>query len=116
MVSTPSSVSRCGPSGDCDASAPIACTLGADDACTRHDEWTRLLGSATGRTAIDGGLRVTLSGDADLGELSRLIVAERGCCDFYRFALTIDERGTALEVTAPDDARIVLTSLFGEAA
>jgi hypothetical protein len=43
----------------------------------------------------------------------RLTVAEQSCCQFFAFAITVDERGTALEVRAPHDARPVLQSLFG---
>ena len=78
------------------------------------DDWTRALADVTDRTGIDGGLRLQLSVGSDLADLARLIVAEQGCCAFYRFALTVDERGIALEVTAPEDAATVLASLFGE--
>lgn len=107
----------CGPACGCTpaASVPIACTLGADDVRTRLAEWAAVLDTVTHRTPIAGGLRLAFSPAVDTPELARLATAERGCCAFYRFALTFDERGTALEVTAPEDAAVVLASLFGDA-
>jgi hypothetical protein len=46
-------------------------------------------------------------------DLARLAAAEQDCCRFLAFALVVDGRGIALEVHAPDDARPVLTTLFG---
>jgi MerR family copper efflux transcriptional regulator len=106
-------VAGCGPSCGCSSSAPIACTLGADDLATRLDEWSVVLAAVTDRAAIDGGLRLTFGASLDLAELARLVVAEQTCCAFFRFALTVDERGIALEVAAPADATTVLASLFG---
>jgi len=45
-----------------------------------------------------------------------LVAAEQDCCQFLRFAITVDVRGVALEVTAPDDARPIVESLFGAAS
>ncbi len=116
MTSITPTATGCGPSCGCTTPAPIACTLGADDLATRIDDWNRTLADVTSRTAIDGGLRLQLSPGIDVADLARLVVAEHGCCAFYRFALTADERGIALEVTAPADAEAVLASLFGDAA
>jgi hypothetical protein len=117
MTTTAPSTTACGPSCGCGSTPPIACSLGSDDLAARIDQWTTILeATVTGRSAVDGGLRLALCADVDLGPLTRLVVAERGCCAFYRFALTVDERGIALEVTAPDEAQGVLASLFGEAA
>jgi len=46
----------------------------------------------------------------------RLAAAEQDCCQFFTFAITIDSRGVALEVRAPDDALPVLHTLFGRPA
>ena len=57
---------------------------------------------------------------APFAELIRLITAEHDCCQFFTFAITIDTRGIALEVCAPDDApddaASVLHALFGAPA
>jgi hypothetical protein len=43
-------------------------------------------------------------------------VAEHDCCPFFGFAVRVDGRGVALEVTAPADAQLLLESVFGVAA
>jgi MerR family copper efflux transcriptional regulator len=103
---------------------PVACTLGPGEMSTRLDEWNALLADrqdllrgVTARRALDdGGLRLEFGPDTDVTEIARLAAAEQGCCRFFTFALTIDDRGVALEVHAPADARSVLTALFGAAA
>jgi MerR family transcriptional regulator, copper efflux regulator len=104
--------------------APIACTLGAGEMSTRLDDWSALLAhkqellqGVTARSALDdGGLRLEFGAGTDVTEIARLAAAEQGCCRFFRFALVIDDRGTALEVHAPPHGQPVLTALFGVAA
>ena len=43
----------------------------------------------------------------------RLAAAEQDCCRFFGFAITVDDRGVALEVRAPHDALDVVHALFG---
>ena len=50
-----------------------------------------------------------------VGELAELAAAEQGCCGFFRFAITIDDRGIGLEVTAPPEAVELVRELFGTA-
>jgi hypothetical protein len=97
------------------ASAPIACTLQPRAMPDRLAEWAVVVESATRRTRIDGGLRIDLRGDIDLGDLGLLIGAEQRCCAFLSFALGVDADGIALEVRAPDRAADVITSVFGPA-
>lgn len=92
---------------------PIACTLGAQSMRGRLDEWQRLLAHVEQRELIDGGLRATFGPATPLDELMRLAAAEQDCCQFLTFAITIDSRGVALEVRAPDDGLPVLHALFG---
>ncbi|MBI4932386.1 MAG: MerR family transcriptional regulator [Actinobacteria bacterium] len=98
------------------AAAPIACTLRPESIDRRLDDWRHLLAHVERREPIDGGLRATLGPATPLGELMRLAAAEQDCCQFFTFAITIDSRGTALEVRAPHDALPVLHSLFGQPA
>lgn len=92
---------------------PIACSLGPADQATRIDEWRDVLVRVTARAPVDGGLRLTLAPDAPVAEIARLAVAEQACCQFFSFALTVDGRGTALEVTAPADALPIVHAFFG---
>ena len=98
------------------AQVPIACTLAAGDVPVRVEEWRRLLSFVVAREELDGGgRRLTFAGDAavDAPAVAALAAAEHACCGFFRFAVTIDGRGLALEVRAPDDAREMVDALFG---
>lgn len=94
---------------------PIACTLGPGTMRTRLDEWEALLVHVRERITINSGLRLEFAGTVPVDELMRLSTAEQDCCQFFAFAITIDARGIALEVSAPDDATSVLHALFGAA-
>lgn len=96
---------------------PIACTLEPGAMPERLADWKAVLDRATTRVATaDGGLRIELGDDVDLGELARLIGAEQHCCAFFSFALTVDLRGSALEVRAPEGAANIVAEMFGHAA
>ena len=96
---------------------PIACTLEPGAMPDRLAEWStvRLQVQARSRTA-DGGLRLEFGGDVDVAGLARLVAAEQHCCPFFSFALTVDERGTGLEVRAPEGAADIVAELFGPVA
>jgi DNA-binding transcriptional MerR regulator len=84
---------------------PIACTLQADAMPQRIEQWQALLETARARVMTpDGRLRVEFDRGIDFGELARLVEAEQQCCSFFAFTVTIDGRGVALEIDAPDDA------------
>ena len=96
--------------------ADIACTLSHEEMGDRMADWQTVLAHVDAREPVDGGIRLTLDRDVDLGEVSRLARAEWSCCSFFSFSITVDGRGTALEVRAPEAARELLTSVFGAAA
>ena len=92
----------------------IACTLDAVAMPDRLAEWDEVLAHVRSRSAIDGGgLRVELDDQLPLADLATLVAAEQACCAFFSFAITIDARGVALEVRAPEGADAIVTSLFG---
>jgi MerR family copper efflux transcriptional regulator len=95
---------------------PIVCTLGGDAMPARVDEWQSLLEHVTERSPLAGGTRLTFEEDAPVTELARLVHAEHTCCAFFAFAITVDDRGVALEVTAPPEAQALVAELFGAAA
>ena len=97
-------------------SSPIACTLGADSMHERLDDWRAVLAHVERREAIDGGVRASLDPSAPLESLMHLTIAEQDCCQFFDFAITVDDRGIALEVRAPDDALPIVHALFGAPA
>lgn len=99
------------------AEPAIACTLPAGEMADRVEDWQAVLAHVADREQTrDGGLRLSLGAGVPLGELARLAVAEQGCCSFFAFAITVDSRGVALEVRAPDDAADLVTAVFGVAA
>jgi len=113
------------PDGPCDASCgcigepespPVACTLDASALPGRIKEWRDVVGHVVGRTPIDGGIRLELDPAAPLDQLALLMRAEQGCCSFFAFSLTVDQRGVALEVGGPAEGLAILDALFGDAA
>lgn len=91
----------------------IACTIDQTEAGQRIRDWQAVLEYVTDRAPIDGGIRLTFGPTADVAEITRLARAEWACCSFFAFSVTVDDRGTALEVRAPDEARELVTSAFG---
>ncbi len=64
----------------------------------RLNEWRTVLAYASSRTrGGDGALRIEFA-DVPVADLARLVVAEQQCCAFLSFAITVDDRGVALEV------------------
>jgi DNA-binding transcriptional MerR regulator len=106
---------------------PVTCTLDAAGMGDRLAEWAALLdpevaagpdGAASpagvvARSAVDGGVRLVFGPGADVAAIARLAAAEQGCCRFFRFTLTIDDSGVALEARAPAGAGDLVTALFG---
>ena len=93
----------------------IACSLDGEDIPVRRQDWKELLAHVSGRTPIDGGVRLELDEATPVEQLARLVHAERSCCRFFAFALTFDERGLALEVRAPSAAQPIVDELFASA-
>jgi MerR family copper efflux transcriptional regulator len=92
----------------------ITCTLSAVSMNGRITDWRSLLAHVIHRETVDGGVRSVFTPDVPTAELMRLVAAEQGCCRFFQFTITIDDRGVALEVRAPADALPIVTSMFGE--
>ena len=72
-----------------------------------------MLEHAERRAPLEDGVRIELSLDTPVQELMRLVAAEQDCCQFLRFAITVDARGVGLEVRGPADAQVIIESLFG---
>jgi hypothetical protein len=94
---------------------PIACTLEPGDVADRLGEWRALVAHVVGRSELPGGHRLVLGPGVDAGALATLAASERACCAFLDFAITIDARGVALEVTATAEGRPVLDELLAGA-
>lgn len=93
----------------------IACTLDARSMPARLADWHAVLAHVRARsTAADRTLRVEFGDTLPLAQLATLVAAEQQCCAFFSFAITIDHRGVALEVSAPEGTETIVASLFGE--
>jgi hypothetical protein len=95
---------------------PIVCSLDPSSlAARRAGVLAELLRRATSRADLDDGLRVTFpssSGTLDL--IARTIEAERQCCRFLTFQLTVpaDLGAFVLDLTGPPGTRDFLGDLL----
>jgi MerR family transcriptional regulator, copper efflux regulator len=99
-----------------DTEPPLACSLEPAGIPDRLAAWQALLSTVVRRERLDDCLRMTLPASADVGELAHLARAEHECCPFLTFTMTFDERGTGLEVRAPEAALDDVATMFGFAA
>jgi hypothetical protein len=87
------------------ADIPIACTLSPDALQTRRDRLLAdLFRRAEHHELTDDGLRVRFFSDADsVATLGRIVDAERQCCRFLRFVITVEPDGgpVVLELSGP---------------
>ena len=92
----------------------IACTLSAGSMKGRIGGLAGVaLARVERREAIDGGVRSVFAPSVPIDDLMRLVAAQQDCCQFFRFAITVDTRGVAVEVRAPEDALSIVESMFG---
>jgi hypothetical protein len=97
---------------------PIACSLDVASLTARRagllSELTR---AATHRSVLEDGLRLTFAASsATLDLIARAIDAERQCCRFLRFQLTVepDLGAFVLTLTGPAGAREFIAGLLTE--
>jgi hypothetical protein len=94
---------------------PIACTLRPDELSARAaDLLPGIARLANVRAPIEGGYRFEFVASSDcLNAIVAMIDAERRCCRFMRFQLTVEPDGGAvrLDVTGPAGTREFLLGL-----
>lgn len=91
---------------------PSDCTLDDADLGPRLVDWGGVLSHVDRRVPLDEGVRLELDAATPVGQLAELVAAERSCCNFFRFAITVDTRGVGLEVRTDADHRAVIDGLF----
>ena len=95
---------------------PVACTLDPATLKTRREGLlNEVLRAASQRQALPNGLRLQFNASSDtLALITRAIDAERRCCRFLTFRLTLepDEGPIALEMTGPPGTREFLSALL----
>jgi hypothetical protein len=95
---------------------PIACTL-TDDALRARQNGllARIASMATNKTTLTTGYRLEFPATSDaLTEITAMIDAERQCCRFLRFTLTVEPNlgSIVLELTGPEGTRDFLEGLL----
>jgi hypothetical protein len=90
----------------------IACTLDAAALPARLDEWRALVGKASARTPVDGGLGLDFGADVSAAAIADLAARELACCAFFDFTVRITSGGVRLEVRAPEEARGLVEELL----
>jgi hypothetical protein len=85
-------------------SAPIACTLDGLDRAARGREWRALRERARiGEHRTETTLTTTWRRDDGVqAEVERLVAAERECCGFLSFDLTISDDSVTLVTAFPE--------------
>lgn len=95
---------------------PIACTLDpAALAARREGLLAQLLQRAGARHETEHGYRLEFAARGDiLDSIARTVEAERHCCRFLRFQITVEPDGgpIALDLAGPPGSREFLAALF----
>lgn len=98
------------------ADPPIACTLTPDALAARREGLlTELVGLALNRELLPDGLRLTFDPTSQLlSTIAREVEAERQCCRFLRFGITVEPDGGAiiLELNGPPGTREFIAALL----
>ena len=98
------------------ADMPIVCTLGADALHARREGLLAdVLRRAEHRELTEHGLRMRFTSDTDtVATLARVVYAERQCCRFLRFVITVepDAGAVLLELSGPAGTREFLAGLL----
>lgn len=92
---------------------PIACSLAADHAGARIEEWRQFVSRRVVEIArSEGSVRLRLE-DSDEALLLATDLArrEKTCCAFFEFRLVPLPEAVWLEVEAPDEAAAILDEL-----
>ena len=101
------------------ADLPIACTLTDDALRTRKQGLLgRVANQATSISRIPSGYRLEFAADLDtLSLVVSMIEAERQCCRFLRFSLSVEPNlgPIALELTGPGGTQEFLDALLDPA-
>jgi len=105
-----------GPAGAA-AAQPISCSLDAGEMAGRMDDWQSLLGLLIGRAPLSDGISLSFAPEpAVAAQVARLAVAEQACCSFFDFTVRVSEGELHLDVRGPQEAREIISALFGTAA
>jgi hypothetical protein len=98
------------------AELPIACTLTPEALRTRREGLLMdLVRRAVRREDLSDGLRLEFAPSGEtLALIARVVEAERHCCRFLRFGMTVEPDGgpVFLDLTGPAGTRDFISALF----
>jgi hypothetical protein len=98
------------------AELPIACTLTPEALRTRREGLLMdLVRRAVRREDLSDGLRLEFAPSGEtLALIARAVEAERHCCRFLRFGMTVEPDGgpVFLDLTGPAGTRDFISALF----
>ena len=98
------------------ADVPIACTLSPDALKIRRDGLLAdLFQRAEHHELTQHGLRIRFAPAADaVATIARMVDAERKCCRFLRFVITVEPDGgsVSLELSGPAGTREFIAGLL----
>lgn len=97
------------------ADLPIVCTLTPEALTARREGLlARLVRRAERQQVLPDGYRLRFApAEGVLADIARVLDAERQCCQFLRFTLTVEPGGgpIQLELTGPPGSREFLSAL-----
>ena len=100
------------------ADLPIACTLSPAALKARKENLLNtVLHRANERLELVNGWRLQFAAESDmLSAISRAVNAERQCCRFLRFTITVepDDGPISVDLTGPVGTREFLAAMFDE--
>jgi hypothetical protein len=95
---------------------PVVCTLNPDALSARRQGLlSELLQQSAGRELLPDGLRLRFAPSGEtLSSIARTVEAERHCCRFLRFTLTVepDDGQFTLDLTGPQGTREFVAALL----
>lgn len=92
----------------------LACTLEPSAVPARVDEWRSLAATATSVDRGSDGVTLRFPDTVDVAAVARLAAAERACCGFFTFTLSLAPSGVTLAIAAPPQGRSLVDALVPE--
>ncbi len=90
----------------------LSCSLPAGELDERAEEWTALDPHVRSRGRVASGIRIEFDGRA-AEDVERLAAAERSCCAWGSWSVTVAPDAVVLEVTGPAAQVDALAALVG---
>lgn len=95
---------------------PVVCSLSPEARAARREGLlSQLAARVEAQDELTDGYRLRFAASADVLQLiARAVEAERQCCQFLRFTLTVEPAGgpMVLDLTGPPGTREFLAALF----